>query len=225
MRYEYTLKDASVEYLGKTSVSFSVRANVDLLLTSITLYGVKSAYVVDGDIEDIVLQCNVGGASVTVGGDTEDVTFVCGETYPAGTTVQITISVLTSGGTFSIPSGIDAPTVVPADGAAGLSNTSTRNIPHFAVTYDVDDTFAHNGAVNDGYFYLDGLLTEYGDYSRADWHIDPTGTINDGYMYLDGLLTEYGDYDAEIGSKIYYNGHQCPLYYNGVLCKIYYNGH
>lgn len=224
MVYTYNIEGTVTPITAGYSVSFSLRTTANLRINSVTIYGIKSSYVVDERIQDISLSCNISGNTYTVGKNFENVTFSVTQNYSAGQSIGITIS--RNVGTFELQNGVSQTKILSPDGAAGLLNTSTSNIPKFSVSYEILDTgYARNDSINEGYPFLDGLLTDYGDcIPEADWYIAELGNVNEGYPFLEGLLTDYGDYYGG-ASKIYYNGHQCPLYYNGRQCSIYYNGH
>lgn len=213
--YTYNIEGTATPVTAGIVTAFSISSTANIRINSVTLHGVKSSYVVSEQIQDVVLTCSIGG-TYTIGKNFDDAVFSVNRDYSAGQSIGVTIS--RNVGTFELLNGLSPTKILSPDGAAGLLNTSTANIPKFSINYDIlDEGYSRNDSINEGYPFLDGLLTDYGDcIPEAAWYIDELGTINDGYPFLDGLLTDYGDYVDDVGGLL--------MYKNGVRLKAYKDG-
>lgn len=225
MHFEHNVK-SPIEYINKTTVSFRITAVANINITSVTFFGVYSTYQIDEEIQDVILTCSNSTDTNTVNKNAQSVTFNLNYSLSAKSSAAFTMQ-RSGNGTFGLSSGVDSSANVTDDGAAGILPYVQNNIPHYAITYEIDgDPYLHKSGINNGYFYFNGLAVDYSDYiGNADWLIDTAGTINAGYPFIDGLATNYSDYEKEAGSKWYLNSVVLIPYMNGVKLNTLYNEH
>jgi hypothetical protein len=226
-KYTHTVKDFT-EYTQKTSISMSFYATTNITINSITLHNVYSTYSVtengNTEIKEITLQCNYGDTKQTVDKNGTNCTFEVNQDVAANKTTTVKVSI-NGAGTFKLSSGVDSTTTRYSEGNSGILLYSTSNVPYFTVYYTYDNNlYKHNKNTNDGYPFIDGLATSYGDILNPDWLIDSNGIINDGYPFIDGLATSYGKCILEVGGKWYLNGNRLIPHLNGRKMITYFFG-
>ena len=214
------------EYTDKTFVQFSVRATANIKITTVTFHSVYSTYVIGEQVRDITLICDNALGSYTINKTPQDLTYETSQILSAGENITFTLRI-NAGASFGLTEGVDSSLAIESEGSAGILSYSQYNIPHCTITYEISDMpYLHDKDTNDGYFYFDGLSTDYSDYEgKSDWLIDTSKAINEGYPFIEGLATGYSDYEKEdTKGKWYLNSDRLIPYINGSKLQTFFVG-